>query len=437
MRPLALVLLVVAAAPAEEWRNRRKPHRFEAPGGKRVLVARRSDDRKSMLFEIRTADGKVLGQGTYSPMPDDVWPLQKQAGAVVCDVFRRRGSGDALAFVEKDGHVRWRVAFRDLFTGAEIEAFAKDVWGYDWLFTWWVDAPESHVVLVTRTGIAVAVATADGAVRRPDSLVGIRPHVPDRFLEAAVLRGEKAAAEQARLYLRRASTPVATRLRAAVLLHTVDQGPAPARELFDAAIAKDEASDDRAWALHAAARHMDDGPAAWLADAALREGIAEPALEALGSLGEPALPTLVGLLTSAKLSGKARAFAARQVEGMPADRLLQAILRDLKNAREDPAAAGPLLLAAVTQPVPDLAERLQSYESTLIKVLDKDTGPTGWIADYFAQIPSSEAIKPLLRQLQRHRTDAYRGRIIRALKSCTGQDFGDNVDAWLKNTILR
>jgi hypothetical protein len=122
---------------------------------------------------------------------------------------------------------------------------------------------------------------------------------------------------------------------------------------------------------------------------------------------------------------------------MPADRLLKEILRDLEYAREDPAAAGPLLLAAVTQPVPDLAEKLKSYESTLIKVLDKDTGPTGWIADYFAQVPSSEAIKPLLRQLRRHRADAHRGRLIRALKSCTGQDFGDDVDAWLKNVVDR
>lgn len=433
MRPLALILLLVLFVRADEWKKRHKPHRFVSAGGGRSVVATRTANRRGLLFEIFEGD-KLVGSGQYAPMPNDIGVPEREAGLVLCDVYRKRGAGAALVWVEPDGKERWAVEFRDLFTSDETARFEKGTWGFDWLHTWWV--ADDAIVLVTRTKLVIAVSTPTGKVERIVDPTPYVPAGPKRYLEAAAFLETRDAVGLARALLDDETRPVANRLRAAIVLKVLE-GESVALVLWNDAIAKGQTEADQAYALHAAAMHKDEGAAEWLGKAALRKDLYRPALEALGSLGPFGMRTLVGLLSHERMGPKARAFAAKQVQYMPADRLLDAILRDLKDARGDPATAGPLLAAAVAQPVPDLAERLKNHEKTLINVLNRDSGPTGWIADYFAQYPTSEAIKPLLKQLRRHRTDDKRDRIIRALKTCTGQDFGDDVDAWLKNVVDR
>ena len=66
----------------------------------------------------------------------------------------------------------------------------------------------------------------------------------------------------------------------------------------------------------------------------------------------------------------------------------------------------------------------------LIGVLDRRTASVGWLADHFKMLPTTEAVKPLLGALSKHRGNAaLSARIIAALKPCTGFVFGTDPAA--------
>jgi hypothetical protein len=78
---------------------------------------------------------------------------------------------------------------------------------------------------------------------------------------------------------------------------------------------------------------------------------------------------------------------------------------------------------------------MREHDQVLLDILRKQTGPLEWLTEYFRERPTTEAVQPLLNALRKHRRDAkLRAKIIAALKPCTGLDFGDDVDAWLKRT---
>jgi hypothetical protein len=53
-------------------------------------------------------------------------------------------------------------------------------------------------------------------------------------------------------------------------------------------------------------------------------------------------------------------------------------------------------------------------------------------------VPTSQAVKPLLKALKKHQRDSkLTPRIIAALKPCTGRDLGADPAAWLKAYKVR
>lgn len=158
------------------------------------------------------------------------------------------------------------------------------------------------------------------------------------------------------------------------------------------------------------------------------------AIPALVELG--ATRVLVGLIGHEKTPAKRRKAieAALAAAGDPA--LIDELAREFKNAEID-TAESLLKLGAAVDPA-GLHRALIDHETTLLDLLKKGSSQVGWLADHFAMVPTSQAVKPLLKALKKHQHDSkLAARIIAALKPCTGRDFGQEPAAWLKAYKVR
>ena len=143
--------------------------------------------------------------------------------------------------------------------------------------------------------------------------------------------------------------------------------------------------------------------------------------------------SLVYLIEHSEVQPEARKYAAKLLPQLPRDLVLKATLRELRDA--DARIGGVLLGAAIATGARDLGDRMREHDQILLEILAKQTGPLDWLTDYFRERPTTEAVKPLLKALRKHRRNpARRAKIIAALRPCTGLDFGDDVDTWLKKT---
>ena len=105
-------------------------------------------------------------------------------------------------------------------------------------------------------------------------------------------------------------------------------------------------------------------------------------------------------------------------EAVPA--LLQAASGD------DKYTANAAINAAIETGAPDLSKNLAA-------LLARGSTQDSRIAMYFEEHPADHAVAPLLEALPRSKAGSFdRGRILKALRKCTGKDFGDDPEAWRK-----
>jgi len=423
MRWAALSLLIPvvladdwAAFGEKEWKN----------GARRLVVSEAG---------FRLLDGeKVVVEGKLPQLPLDVHVLANEPGAVLFERYAGIGYGDTLALLGADGKLRWRLTLEQAIPGGGGGAMVS-VSSIHWARAWWVDEARGHVLLAAKNGILSAVDLKTGKARKPEAeeILGALalPSVRDRVLEVAVeLVPPDALREAAEELLADGSLSPVIRLRAAAVVEECG-GPEVTRGVWEAALGEDVDVADRKAAVLFAGKHVSD--LALVEKAALRKDVGPEAVTVLGE--RKAVPELAGLLTSASLDATVRARAAELLGGLDGDEVAEAIDKEMEDATAQ--EGGALLAAAIASGATDLERRLQHHEALLLKILDKRTGDLGWLAGYFRGRPTSEAVQPLVKALARHKGDpALRAKLIAALKPCSGEDFGDDADAWI-NALAR
>jgi hypothetical protein len=422
MRLLALLLLA-AAALADSWIAFGE-REWKSPDGRYRLAGR--DEQGALAFRLFDRE-KLLAEGTVPQLPYEVHVLDREPGAVLFEQYGAIGHGTTLALLASDGNLRFRLKLDGAIPGgaAGAKRTVSSIW---WHRAWWVDEPRGKVVLVAHNGALSEVDLATGKVAQPAKEVVLcafaLPWAREKALEVAVELEPEGLREAAEPLL--AAEAPTTRLRAAVAVE-IAKGPPVPRALLDAALADDVPVAERQAAVAFAGAHVAD--LSLLERAALRKDVGFEAVAALAGRG--AVVELAGLLTHGSLDPKVRAYGGQLLGQLPADDVLDAVDRELGNA--DAAQAGALLDAAIATGAPDLAARLQHHEAVLLSVLDRQTGNLSWLGDYFKGRPTSEAVRPLLRALAAHKAEPLvRGKLIGALRTCSGEDYGDDADTWIR-----
>jgi hypothetical protein len=419
------LLLLAGAAAADSWAAFGE-REWTSPDKRYRLAGR--DEANALAFRLFDGD-KLLAQGTVPQLPFEVHVLACEPGAVLFEKYARIGHGVTLAFLDAHGRLRFERKLEEAIPGGAAGAnrTLSSIW---WHRAWWVDEPRRKVVLVAENGVLSEVDLATGKVEKPGADVVLAafalPWAREKALEIAVElapAGLRAAAEP---LLADETLPPTTRLRAAVAVEGAGGAPL-ARALFDAALAEGVPLLERQAAVAFSGVHVQD--LSLIEAAALRKDVGYQAVAALSRRG--AVEALAGLLTHAAIDPHVRAYAAQRLGQLPAEDVLEAVDDEMGDA--DPAQAGALLEAAIATGAPDLAARLQHHEAVLLKVLDRQTGNLAWLGDYFQGRPTSEAVKPLLKALAAYKgTPVLRKKLIGALRTCSGEDHGDDADAWLR-----
>jgi hypothetical protein len=162
------------------------------------------------------------------------------------------------------------------------------------------------------------------------------------------------------------------------------------------------------------------------ADAAPRPRRAVDALAKLGRARE-----LARVLDHGETTPEVAEHVVERLSAQEPERVLAAVTGGLGGA--DARLAGRLLRAAIRSRVPDLERRLQPFQTEIVEVLKAGTAPVDWLGRYFEANPTTEAVPPLLAQLQKHARDPHaRAALTGALRACTGLDYGEDVAAWVK-----
>lgn len=412
MRWLAL-LLVVAVVRAKE-----PPPQFrcQSPDGRyRFSTVGRG-------YEFHDGE-QLLAKGTLQEAFSDA-----RVAASVPGVVLLQRKGDTLALLVADGTVRWTLPLEEAIPGglggAPRENFAS------WPRAWWIDEPRGKVVVVARNGTLSdidlgkgAAATArQGVILDALLLPGARNHA----LEVAVELETRGLREAAEKLLADPSLAPVSRLLAAVAVEKCGGTPVT-REIWDAALATGVTPGARQ-AVAFAGKHVAD--LALVTDAAQRKDeFAYDAVKALADRG--AVDALADIPADGSVETGLRVFAAGLLARQAPGKALETIDKAMEDA--DVAQGSGLLNEAIRAGLPDLERRLQHHEALLLKILDKGTGNLPWLAGYFKGRPTSEAVQPLLRALHRNKANPdLRKKLIAALKPCSGEDFGDDADAWIE-----
>ncbi|HEX5136221.1 MAG TPA: hypothetical protein VFY93_04555 [Planctomycetota bacterium] len=424
VRLLVLLLLASLAAPEEKWIAFGER---EWKTGSRRLVVNESG--------FRFFDGdKLLAEGRLPQLPFDVQVLAGGPGAVLFEKYAAIGQGDTLSFLGADGKLRWRLTPADVIPGGPggpareaEEPFRRR--------PWWVDETRGKAVLVGRDGVLFDVDLETGKpARAPNEVIltaFAQARVRDDALRVAIdlqPEGLRPAAEK--LLGDRSLAPY-DYLLAAVAAETAG-GAAVTQEAWDGALEADVHIERRRDVVEFAGAHIAD--VSIVAATALRGDFGKAAIRALSKRG--ATGEIAGLITNGSIDPSLRAYAAEALGRQAPEKALEAIDKEMEDA--DAEQGGALLAAAIATGAPDLERRLQHHESVLLRILDKETADLSWLAGYFKGRPTSEAVQPLLRALAQHKHDpALRRRLIAALKPCSGEDFGDDADAWISALAKR
>ncbi len=422
MRRIAL-LLVASLAAADKWAAFGER---DWANGPRHLVVNESG--------FRLLDGeKVVAQGSLPQLPLDARVLA-DGSAVLFEKYAAIGRGDTLALLGPDGKLRWRLTLEQAIPGGS-EGARETISSLYWHRGWWVDEARGHVLLAAMNGILSAVDLKTGKAAKPgaEAILGAfaLPWARDAALEVAVEMAPDGLREAAEKLLADRNLTAVSRLRAAAAVEECG-GPEVTRGVWEAALGEDVDVAERKAVVLFAGKHISD--VSLVEKAALRKDVGPEAITVLGE--RKAVPELAGLLTSSSLDPALRARAAELLGGQDGDEVVDAIDKEMEDATAQ--EGGALLAAAIASKAPDLERRLQHHEALLLKILDRETGDISWLAGYFKGRPTSEAVKPLVKALARHKGDrALRAKLIAALKPCSGEDFGDDADAWISGLAGR
>ena len=343
------------------------------------------------------------------------------------------GRGNTLTYLE-GGDVKWTVKLDALFAKDEIARFRRSVSSVWWYRTWWVDEPRGKVVMVSKLRQIREADLATGKVTTPKPGVLMAaislPHARKEALEIAAELKLKEALLIARPVANDPKAPIDVRLRAAVAVQAAG-GPRVERELFVAALDEKQALKDREFALRAIRNSLGKGGLDLLEKAARQRATAWAASHAIAEYPDEGAKVLGRIITGAGSAQTTRQYAALALTRMPGAPIAGVIRKSFKNASAD--AADALLYAALNRGVKNLSQLVYEHEKTLIRVLNKNTGRTAWIARHFQNNPSTDAVKPLLRAAKANANDRRTKRaILDALRACTGLDFGNDIAAWDK-----
>ncbi|MCK6458605.1 MAG: hypothetical protein L6Q95_01765 [Planctomycetes bacterium] len=424
MRRAALLLLAAVSSAGP-------PQMLEckSPDGRHRLVIDHT------RFELHEGE-RLVAKGELPQPPHDVHVLTGGAGAVLFEKDGNEGFGDTLAFLGADGKLRWKLSLEEAIPGGsggaerrESERPARPPCLL-WWSAWWVDEPRGTAVLVARNGTLADIDLRTGKSTMPAKDVILRAFDLEwaRYdaLRVAIELQPEGLREAAGKVLADRSLAPYTCLLAAVAVETAGGERVP-REAWDAVLAGGDTDAARNAIAFAGSRIAEVD---LVVRTALRKDVfahyAVTALEERKAVGE-----LAGLLTHGSIDRNVRDSVARALGRQAPEKALEAIDKEMEDANAE--EGGALLNAAIATGAPDLERRLQHHEATLLKILDKETGDVAWLAGYFKGRPTSEAVKPLAKALARHKGDpGMRKKLIGALKPCSGEDFGDDADLWVK-----
>jgi len=422
------VVLVLAAVCLADWPPP-LDQEWKSPDGRHRLAVHMEENALDLF------DGeKLVAKGHLPQYPYEVHVLACEPGAVLFEEYAMMGFGDTLELLGADGKLRWKLKLEEAIPGGSGGAAREEtvIW---WWSAWWVDEPRKKVVLVAKNGTLSEVDLKTGKATKPGKDVILAafglPWARDEALRVAVdLKpdGLRQAAE--RLLADGCLAPVSYLLAAVAVEKS--GGARVTAEAWNAVLAGGDTEAARN-AIEFAGTHVADLDL--VVETALRkDAFADYAVTALGN--RKAIDELAGLLTNGSIDPNTRPFVAQALGQQAPDKAIDAIDKEMEDAGA--AEGGALLTAAIATGAPGLERRLQHHESVLLKVLDKETADLSWLADYFRGRPTSEAVKPLLRSLARHKQDpALRRKLIGALKPCSGEDYGDNAEAWIKALAAR
>lgn len=423
-----LALLVATAVCLAGWPPP-GDNEWKSPDGRHRLAVYMEENG----FELFDGE-KLIAKGKLPQYPWEVHVLAREPGAVLFEEYAMMGSGDTLALLGADGKLRWKLKLEEAIPGGSGGAGREEtvIW---WWSAWWIDEPRGKVVLVARNGTLAEIDLETGKSTKPGKDVILAafglPWARDDALRVAVeLKPEGLRAAAEKILADRSQAPV-SHLLAAVAVETAG-GERVSRDAWNAVLAAGDTEAARNTIAFAGA-HIAD--LELVVKTALRKdafaGYAVMALESRGAIDE-----LAGLLTNASLDPTNRAFVVDALGKQAPEKAIEAIDKEMEDANAE--EGGALLNAAIATGAPDLERRLQHHEATLLKILGKETGDVSWLAGYFKGRPTSEAVQPLVKALARHKADpALRKKLIGALKPCSGEDYGDDADAWIKALAKR
>ncbi|MDH3590245.1 MAG: HEAT repeat domain-containing protein [Planctomycetota bacterium] len=444
MRTTCLIVLLCAAASGESWAPYTHQKHVAPDDGAHFETARASAI--TWKFVKRGQPNQTLAKGSFSQLPFAIHVRNGVRGVVLFEHYGAPGVGITLAYLKPDGTFAFRLKRSDILTKKDVDK-GVSFGGNFWWQGWWVDEERNRVVLLTRDKKLKLVDLKTGKVTNgvyEDELLRAATAIPWASATAfGLIRTTPSARALDALgaFVKSDRAPAIARLRAAVILHERKRRQIT-REDFDRAAAQPRLTKTDWSFVCVEAQHLPEEDAVDLLEALAANDEFETArlavwgLMALGT--KPAGAAVVRLISHGDVSVAVRKEAARAAGQMKPETVLERILRDLGDVEHDLVAAGRLLEAAFALDPAGLSKRVKKHRSTLVKVLGQGGGPTDWLIAFFAENPTTEAVKPLLRTLQRHRNDPRRRQLtIIALRQCSGQDHGDDVDAWLTKTAGR
>lgn len=377
-------------------------------------------------------EGDLLIAGGVLPHPPIDLAVTDDGTMVAFETYRGIGRGNCVTVVTPDGKIASQVRLRDLFSESAIRSFPRTTLSIHWYRTWFVDPRGRLVVVVGVPTLMRAVSLEDGRVFEPPGEVlldQIRSAVGEKREEAlgaaidARVPGIEALCAE---IVNDTSVPVSLRLRAGLASERLRSAPA-VQELFRTCVKGAESGRDRAFAIGHLAGVLGEE-----AIPILREAYPSRRHRQLGKWG---FRLLCERVEDERETGDARAAAAHTLAEIGSKDALPALLKAVEDPIEYVASA------AVNAAVRIDAEEIRP---ALIEILSRGSTQDHRIAAYLEQRPGKDAVAALILALERatrpaiaSRTQEHpsghqsaRERILRALRSATGEDFGDDPAAW-------
>lgn len=397
---------------------------WASPTGAFVIETKEAAGGK-LDFVIKSKGGRTRGKGRIDHMPIDLTLFDDGTGFIVWGRYLREGRGTAVARYEFDGTLRWKHDFKALFDKEQIDAFPRTLSFVDWARSIWNDSTRGEIVGTTRTRLVLKFNTRTGKIR-PGGMDAVLDSLklkppPLAGIEAAGEWFPDRAREQLVAIARDAGNSVLVRVAAAQRAgRTGDYG----------GLWSDALEDKKALprAVNAAPNVLSRQDAVeFLERAALDKRVGVAAVQQLATLG--ATKQLLTVLAHGDTPDAVRAAAGGALQKQPKADVVKGVLREFDDADGGTAVVMlDLLIAAGGKSLP---QQMQSHQQKLIQLLDRKEANIVWLAGYFARIPTTEAVQPLMRAARRLRGKRKDQKaVFEALRKCTGFPVGDSLADW-------